>query len=837
MEPPTPDKIDPRNSPEVSRRRSLRLSAAVETAAVVSSRKRKSPLSGNLLKEGLPIMDLTAAISLIDAETVTIGDGEDKGILSLRSGKKVSKPIVEDDKYAVRLNDVEKASGVMNMKIEKDDMFDGIGHSNSFGSPENIGVKDLEKSSSSDKAGTIRKNKRKLSLVEKVKVEVVEIEDVLELDKSQRCEDTVSGIKTRRYWKEKEMEKVVGDGLLSDSDTISYISPVLDNLGPKISGKEPMTCDDVDVKSRRVLSRKDKGKDKVVEDDYLSNVADPLDLTLRLGVGNSNDEKEASAPINLAANASDHVIKEETAVAVNNAGPVLDAARGNVADPRGRVKERFRDIARKNASRFAHFSSQEPAENHVDNQPVAEATGVDADREEEDWPGPFSTAMKIIRDRKFNVPMAQQSCDSYKSKTGSIKWVPKKQKHPLCSVPKLQDLCMDILAKNAEAISSLESVPDVIRHKLSHILCDSRKMNAQFLGLLVCGSPTEIRIRDCSWLTEEEFSRAFQQCDTSLLTVLQLDQCGRCLPDYLLPDTLARSANALPILTALSIKGACRLSDAGLSALVVSAPVLRSINLSQCSLLTIDGINILANSLGSILKELYLDDCQGLDPMLMLPALLEFEQLEVLSLAGIQTVSDAFVKELVAVCGQNFKELVLTDCMKLTDSSLKAIAETCTGLHALDLSNLNRLTDSTLGNLANGCRKIKKLKLSRNAFSDEAVAAYLEASGESLKELSLNNVRKVADETAISLSRRSKKLLNLDLSWCRNLTNEALGLIVDSCLSLRILKLFGCTQITNDFVNGHSNPQLQVIGLKMTPILKNLCISEPQQGPLHYSAA
>jgi len=63
--------------------------------------------------------------------------------------------------------------------------------------------------------------------------------------------------------------------------------------------------------------------------------------------------------------------------------------------------------------------------------------------------------------------------------------------------------------------------------------------------------------------------------------------------------------------------------------------------------------------------------------------------------------------------------LILDDviwCRKLTDSSMKVIAETCSKLCTLDLGNLRKLTDSALGFLANACREIHTLKLCRNAF-------------------------------------------------------------------------------------------------------------------------
>lgn len=145
--------------------------------------------------------------------------------------------------------------------------------------------------------------------------------------------------------------------------------------------------------------------------------------------------------------------------------------------------------------------------------------------------------------------------------------------------------------------------------------------------------------------------------------MLQLDQCGCCLPDYTLSATLAHSLNSLPALTTVSLKGAYRLSDDGLKALVSSAPSITSINLSQCSLLTSVGICSLANSLKSVLRELYIDDCLEIDAMLILPALLKLEHLEVLSLGGIQTICDKFISEIVSVHGCRIKELGLAGCM------------------------------------------------------------------------------------------------------------------------------------------------------------------------------
>ncbi|XP_058206509.1 uncharacterized protein LOC131320009 isoform X2 [Rhododendron vialii] len=718
-------------------------------------------------------------------------DCSDKGILSLRSGKKVTKRILEGSG-----GDVGKLVHVNNWE-----------------------------------GGMVNKSEGYLGVVlDNVEVKLgckVEIPVGIGLDKDHIGDDNGSGTDARqRLGREKKGKgKVFNDDLAPSQNDVLGPADLAENIDVK-EEKESTADRDPAVKSRRRLSRQEKGKGKVVEDGLLSNGIPVVDLELEPNMGEST-KIAVSGTHSLVDDVS---IMDGQQVAETN-------IRANVMQGRD-PKARFRDIAKKNASRFAHFSSKEVEGNGSIDEVDREMPGMEAEWDSEDWPGPFSTAMKIIRDREMNMNVLQQNSCLDKSKPASMVWVPKKDHNPdrpKILIPSLQDLCLAILAKNADAITSLDSVPDMLRHKLSKMLCDSRKMNGHFLDLLVHGSPTEIRIRECSCLTEEQLMSAFEGCEPSKLTVLQLDLCGRCMPDYILKATLARSPNSLPALTTISLNGAYRLLDAGLSALVMSAPALRSISLSQCSLLTSDGIKIIADSLGSVLRELYLDNCENIDAVLILPALLKLEHLEVLSLAGIETVCDDFLDKFVAVRGHHIKELVLTDCKKLTDASSKVIADNCKGLCALDLGNLHRLTDSTMGYLANGCRAIQSLKLCRNSFSDEAIAAYLEASGEALEDLSLYRINKVSYNTAVSLARCSAKLLSLDLSGCRNLPDEALGLIVDSCLSLKVLKLFGCTQITNVFLDGHSNPHVRIIGLE-TPILENLKVPDFLGGPLHYSS-
>ncbi|GER35370.1 F-box/LRR-repeat protein 15 [Striga asiatica] len=485
-----------------------------------------------------------------------------------------------------------------------------------------------------------------------------------------------------------------------------------------------------------------------------------------------------------------------------------------------RLENLARETRQENARRFARVNLAGQSQKLPSSAtPVKEFGNV---------AGPFSDSLTMVRERT-----------SKRSAKKLIEWKPSSENQDKSTivrfVPSLLDLSLKALAENAEGMISLKMVPDNLRERLTDRLCDTSKMGIDFLKLLLEGCPTEIRVKNSSWLTEKEFHQAFKNCQTQDLRVLQLDLCGQCMLDFAFEDIMSNSLNSFSSLAVVSLRGACRLSDSGIKTLVTSAPLLRSINLGHCSLLTSEAIKFIADSLGSNLRELYIDDCQKINPAMIFPAFRKFEYLEVLSVAGLHGVTDLFITKVISVCSKSIKELDLADCPKLSDCCLKIIGSSCAGLCSLNISNLPNLTDIGLESLANGCRSIQILKMCRNEFSDEVMAAFIESSGESLKELLLNNISKVGPNTAFSLSKRSRKLLSLDISFCRGISDEALGLILDSCSSLKQLKVFGCRQITNVSLNGHSNPNVRIIGSKLSPILDHVNLLQSDGVLLRYS--
>ena len=349
-----------------------------------------------------------------------------------------------------------------------------------------VAVEDLGKSPSAKESGTSTRGRRKYN--REVKVEGVK-EGVVEGMKENPCTDENGTSRRGRRYSREEKEKRSKEGAVVIEE-LGENPVVIEELG-----ENPVALEGGSSRGRMRYSREEKGKGKLVVDDGLiSNGKDMLQLEPRVK--------------NLVDGLAESVVLEERKEGAS--------ARSKVPESR---MEQFRDIARQNASRFAHFEVQEHEADHHD----VEMPSVEEEHDKvEDWPGPFSTAMKIIRDRANRLNLQQRGSISEKEKHVPITWMPKTDRACKPSkglVPSLQELCMKILVKNADAIASLEHVPDALRHRLCQLLCDSRRMNAHFLALLVRGSPVEIRIRDCSWLAEEEFTKIFEVCDSHNLTV------------------------------------------------------------------------------------------------------------------------------------------------------------------------------------------------------------------------------------------------------------------------------------------------------------------------------
>jgi DNA repair protein RAD7 len=234
----------------------------------------------------------------------------------------------------------------------------------------------------------------------------------------------------------------------------------------------------------RKFSRDDKGKGKMVVEEGL----------LPQGLGNADMDVE---PVASEANQS------------------IPGAADAPVEPLWRQAARERAI--KLAPKFAFFKPDEDVQSEED-----DAEELEPPAGPQDWPGPFSTAMRIMDDRDAKLRARElnpSKLDSIADKV--ISWTPSKDKKrtPVRPGPSLTSLCLRTLANNAEGIESLGGISEELKNKLLMELCHSRKMNTHLLTELLCDNPVTLQLSECSWLSEDDFGNIFGKCMTESLEV------------------------------------------------------------------------------------------------------------------------------------------------------------------------------------------------------------------------------------------------------------------------------------------------------------------------------
>lgn len=185
-----------------------------------------------------------------------------------------------------------------------------------------------------------------------------------------------------------------------------------------------------------------------------------------------------------------------------------------------RVKDRFLETAMSFASQHARFDQSREGGGGGGDLLVDDARGGAV--EVEDWPGPFSTARRILEDRQSKMN-SKGAIGSKGKRSPKIEWVPKSKIESLpCRKPppSLVELCIKTLCAYGEHITSLDYVPDALKSSLCGLLCDARKMDSHLLSLFFNGCPSEVRVKNCSDITEEQLKESIGLCDLSKLQVL-----------------------------------------------------------------------------------------------------------------------------------------------------------------------------------------------------------------------------------------------------------------------------------------------------------------------------
>ena len=258
--------------------------------------------------------------------------------------------------------------------------------------------------------------------------------------------------------------------------------------------------DSGDEPASRKLITDSKGKGKMVVEDSLSSLS-------------SSEDESDSKPVDSKEIQSEHDPDSEPVDAKE-----VQSNSGSVSAYKEPLRRQAaREQAIKLAPKFAFFKpdKDEPSEDEEEEE-------LEPSSDPQDWPGPFATAARIYEEREAKL-RARESNSSKVNKAANkaVVWSPSKEKkNPVRAAPSLTSLCINTLVEHSERIESLGDIPEELKHKLLKILCHSRKMNIHLLNELMCDSPAELHLSECSWLSDDDFEKTFGKCKTDSLQVL-----------------------------------------------------------------------------------------------------------------------------------------------------------------------------------------------------------------------------------------------------------------------------------------------------------------------------
>eukprot|EP00899_Mesostigma_viride_P028492 jgi/Mesvir1/8828/Mv02729-RA.1 len=140
--------------------------------------------------------------------------------------------------------------------------------------------------------------------------------------------------------------------------------------------------------------------------------------------------------------------------------------------------------------------------------------------------------------------------------------------------------------------------------------------------------------------------------------------------------------------------------------------------------------------------------------------------------------------------------LNLADCKGVTDAGIVALARSCRGLQALDISK-SQVGDEGVVAVARSCRGLRRLAVSYCKHVSDDSAAQLGSRCKRLEQLFLD-FTVVTDESIIAVAGGCPHLRRLTVS--EHVTDDGMSAVARHCGRLEHLGVWGCMGVTNDSI-------------------------------------
>jgi hypothetical protein len=200
---------------------------------------------------------------------------------------------------------------------------------------------------------------------------------------------------------------------------------------------------------------------------------------------------------------------------------------------------------------------------------------------------------------------------------------------------------------------------------------------------------------------------------------------------------------------------------------------LQAICLEYCSLIPSDAICSLARQSAQSLRVINLNYCAKITNNALYALGNNCSRILGVSLNGCHDISDDGIYGLVSGGGpmSSLRELSLTDCTKLTDTSLLSISQFAPELTYLRLTCCRSMSPVGLVPLVQQCKKLEYLFLARCEVTDEVLLA-LAKEKTSLKYIDLAYAANISLEAVMHVVEKSENLELLGIGACKNIFEQ-----------------------------------------------------------------
>ncbi|XP_066448080.1 F-box and leucine-rich repeat protein 13 isoform X2 [Eleutherodactylus coqui] len=289
----------------------------------------------------------------------------------------------------------------------------------------------------------------------------------------------------------------------------------------------------------------------------------------------------------------------------------------------------------------------------------------------------------------------------------------------------------------------------------------------------------------CTQISVDGFRYIANGCDA--LQHLKINNMFT-LTDHCITTLLEKCQNIVSI----SLLGSPHLSDSAFKILAQGRKLVK-IRIEGNSWITDGSIKAISRS-NPNLNHIYITDCQKITDI-GLKALASLKNITVLNVADCIRISDPGVRQVVeGPSGNKIRELNLTNCLRVSDLSLLRIAQKCHNLNFLSLRFCENVTDSGIELLGNMTSLIS-IDISGTSITDQGLTAL--GAQSKIRELSVSECLGITDIGIQKFCHQSRDLEALDISHCLQVTNSTVKTIAFCCKMLTSINMAGCPKITD----------------------------------------